>query len=323
MPGFAAALAGAFCIVGASFGAWAQAADPAQNYPGQTVRIIVPFSAGSITDLLARSLGDKLSESWHQPVIVENRPGIPGTAAAATAAPDGYTLALVSNGHTVIGSINSSLPFDPVRDFAGVSKVASIPQVLIVPPASPAGTLAELIALARERPGALNYASAGLGSTSYIAAEVFKRTAGIDLTHVPYRGAPESLTSVMRDDTQLFFAPANVAVELIRDGKVRPIAVVAAERNAALPQVPTFAEAGLPDFVYDAWIAILAPAKTPRAIVDKVNRDIAQALRQPDLVERLSTQGVQVATSTPEQLDELIRTESVRFGQMIGESGQK
>ena len=319
MQRFMVGLLGAFCISGAG----AQPADPAHDYPAQTVRIIVPFSAGSITDLLARSLGDKLAESWHQPVIIENRPGIPGTAAAAIAAPDGYTLALVSNGHSVIASIHNNLSFDPVKDFAGVSKVASIPQVLIVPPSSPVKTLAELIALAKQRPGALNYASAGLGSTSYIAAEVFKRAAGIELTHVPYRGAPESLTSVMRGDTQLFFAPASVAVELIRAGKVRPIAVVASQRNPALPQVPTFAEAGVPDFVYDAWIAILAPAKTPRAIIDKANRDIAQALRQPELAERLSRQGMQIATSTPEQLEELIRTETVRFGQMIGEAGRK
>ncbi len=321
MPRVDMRFVGAVCMLTATLVAWAQTPVSSQPYPSQSVRIIVPFTAGSVTDILARSLGDKLAEGWHQLVIVENRPGISGTAAAANAAPDGYTLALVSNGHTVIGSLNNNLPFDPVKDFAGVTQVASVPLVLIVPPTFPAKTLKELIALAKEKPGTLNFASAGLGSTTYIAGETFKRAAGIDITHVPYRGTPESLTSVMRGDAHLFFAPANLAVELIQTGKVRPIALVGSDRNAALPEVPTFAEAGLPGFVYDAWFALLVPAKTPRAVVEKINRDVGQILQTPDVVARLSSQGVQAIVSSPDRLDAMIRDETALFGAMIKEAG--
>jgi tripartite-type tricarboxylate transporter receptor subunit TctC len=321
--GLLGGLLGAVGVFGAAGIAFAQPADPARAYPSQPVHIIVPFSAGSVTDILARSLGDKLSEVWHQPVIVENRPGIPGTAAAAAAAADGYTMALVSSGHSVIGSLNSNLPFDPVKDFAGVTKIASIPQVVNVPPSFRAKTLKELIAVAKDEPGVLNFASAGVGSSSFIAGEVFKRAAGIEMTHVPYKGAPDALTSVIRGDAQLFFSPVSVAIDLVQTGKVRAVALAGTERNPVLPDVPTFAEAGLPSFTYDAWFALLAPAKTPRPIVEKISRDVARLLQMPEFAARLSSQGVQAASSTPEQLDELIRTETAQFSQMIKETIRK
>jgi tripartite-type tricarboxylate transporter receptor subunit TctC len=197
-------------------------ADPL--YPGQAVRLVVPFSAGSVTDLLARIIGEKLGERWGQQLIVENRPGIPGTASVAKSAPDGYTLMLTSNGHTVAAVLNKNLPFDPVREFSGVTQVASVPLVLIVPPDLPATTLRELVALAKDRPGALNFASSGLASTAYISGELFKQTAKIDIVHVPYKGAPESLTGIMRADSHMFFAGINIALDLIQSGKVRPSA---------------------------------------------------------------------------------------------------
>ncbi len=246
-------------------------ADP--PYPGQAVRLVVPFSAGSVTDLLARIIGEKLGERWGQQLIVENRPGIPGTASVAKSAPDGYTLMLTSNGHTVAAVLNKNLPFDPVREFSGVTQVASVPLVLIVPPDSPAATLRELVALAKDRPGALNFASSGLASTAYISGELFKQTAKIDIVHVPYKGAPESLTGIMRADSHMFFAGINIALDLIQSGKVRPLAVAAPKRIATLPSVPTFAEAGMPEFEYDAWFGVMAPANTPIAIRTKVSQD--------------------------------------------------
>ena len=252
---------------------------------------MVPFSAGSVTDLLARIIGEKLGERWGQQLIVENRPGIPGTASVAKSAPDGYTLMLTSNGHTVAAVLNKNLPFDPVREFSGVTQVASVPLVLIVPPDLPATTLRELVALAKDRPGALNFASSGLASTAYISGELFKQTAKIDIVHVPYKGAPESLTGIMRADSHMFFAGINIALDLIQSGKVRPLAVAAPKRIATLPAVPTFAEAGMPEFEYDAWFGVMAPANTPIAIRTKVSQDVATVLRTRRGTEALGKPG--------------------------------
>ena len=184
------------------------------NYPNQMVRIVVPFSAGSITDNLARILADKLSETWKQQVIVENRAGLPGTTAVAKSPPDGYTLMLTSNGHTIAAVINKSLQFDPVKDFAGVSQVAAVPMVMIVPPDFPARTLQEFVAMARQQPGKLNFSSAGVASTSFLSGEILRQNADIQMVHVPYKGAPEAITAVMRGDAQFYFAPIPSAEEL-------------------------------------------------------------------------------------------------------------
>src|SRR6266702_3243612 len=202
----------------------------AQNYPAQTVKIVVPFSAGSITDGLARILAEKLAEMWKQQVIVENKPGIPGTTGVAKAAPDGYTLMLTSNGHTIASAITKSLQFDPVKDFAGVTQVASVPLVAIVPPDFAAKTLKEFVDLAKQKPGALNFSSAGVASTSYLSAEVFKQQAKINIVHVPFRGAPEATTAVVRGDVQMYFAPIPNTVELRSTNKVRPVAINSAQR---------------------------------------------------------------------------------------------
>jgi tripartite-type tricarboxylate transporter receptor subunit TctC len=291
------------------------------DYPNQPVRMAVPFSAGSVTDLLARSIGDKLSERWGQQLIVENRPGIPGTASVAKAAPDGHTLMLTSNGHTVAAVLNKSVPFDPVKDFAGVTQVASVPLVLIAPPDLPAKSLKELIALAKEKPGTLNFASSGLASTAYVSGELFKQTAGINIVHVPYKGAPESLTGIMRADSHMFFAGINIALDLIQSGKVQPLAVATSKRIAALPNVPTFAEAGMPEFAYDAWFGIMAPANTPGAVLSKVSQDVAAVLQLPDVQKRLESQGVVTVVSTPQAFDALIKSDTERFGKMLRDAG--
>src|ERR1043166_4515984 len=195
------------------------AASAQGDYPNQTVRIIVPFSAGSITDNLARILADKLGEIWKQQVIVENRAGLAGTTGAAKAPPDGYTLMLTSNGHTIVGVINKNLQFDPVKDFAGVTEVATVPMVMIVPPDFPAKTLKEFLQMAKDKPGQMNFSSAGVASTSYLSAEIMRQSAQVNMVHVPYKGAPEAVTAVVRGDAQMYFAPIPSAQELGQVGK--------------------------------------------------------------------------------------------------------
>ncbi len=199
----------------APFAGAAAAETASASYPRQMVKIIVPFSAGSLTDLLARTLGDKLGALWKQPVVVENHPGIAGTAIVAKAPADGYTLMVTSNGHTIIKSINANVPFDPVNDFVGVSKLASMPMIMIAPPKADHDTLQKLMALSRSKPGGLSYASAGLASTAYIASELFKKTENLDILHVPYKGTPDAQTSIMRGDTDFFFSPAAISDDLI------------------------------------------------------------------------------------------------------------
>jgi tripartite-type tricarboxylate transporter receptor subunit TctC len=295
-------------------GAFAQ---DAAKYPEQMVRLVVPFSAGSMTDLLARTVAEKLSERWKQQVIVENRPGLAGTSSVAKATPDGYTLMLTSNGHTVIGSLNKNLSFDPIKDFVGVSQVASTPLILVAPPESTTHSLKDLIDAAKAKPGALNYGSAGLGSTTGIAAELLKQTTGTDIVHVPFRGLPESQTAVIRGDVAMIFTFFNVGGDLVQSGKMRGLAVTGAKRLTGLPKLPTFKEAGVPEFQYDAWFGILAPAATPKTIVDKVSRDIAQVLAAADVKARFEPQGVELVSSAPDKFDAVIRSDAERYGKLI------
>jgi tripartite-type tricarboxylate transporter receptor subunit TctC len=286
----------------------------AQTYPNQVVRMVVPFSAGSSTDILARIVSEKLSEKWGQQVVVENRPGAPGTVGVGKSAPDGYTLMVTSNGHTVVGVLNKNLPVDPVKDFIGITQVATVPLVLISYPEMPVKSLKELIAAAKDKPGTLNFASPGLGSTTFIAAALFRQTAKIDVQHVPYKGAPEAVTSVIRGDSHFYFNPVNVGADLMQAGKVRALAVVSAKRNPTLPDVPTMAEAGLPEYSYDSWFGILAPAGTPKPIVDKVNKDVNDIMKMPDIVSKLEKQGIVPVTNTVDEFNKIIRDDTVRLG---------
>jgi tripartite-type tricarboxylate transporter receptor subunit TctC len=302
-----------------STSAWAQVAAGAAAFPNQAVRIVVPFSAGSTTDGQARVIAEKLSELWKQQVIVENRPGIAGTASVAKAPADGHTLMLTSSGHTIAGVINRNLPFDPVKDFVGVTQVSTVPVGFMVPPDLPAKTIGEFIALARERPGKLNFASAGRASSSYIAGELFKQTAKIDIVHVPHKGAPEALTSVLRGDSHLFVASVSTSIDLIATGKLGILAV--ARRVASLPDVPTVAESGLPEYSYDSWFGVLAPAQMPRAVLLRISEDIARVLRMPDVRDRMIRQGVEIVTQSPDEFTETIRRDTERYTRVLTQAG--
>jgi len=292
----------------------------AQAYPNQVVRIIVPFSAGSITDGLARILADKLGDLWKQQVIVENRPGLPGTTAVAKSAPDGYTLMLTSNGHTIASAINKSIQYDPVKDFAGVSRVAAVPLVAIVPPDFPGKTLKDFIAAANEKPGQLNFSSAGIASTSYLSAEILKQDAKINIQHVPYKGAPEATTAVIRNDVQMYMAPIPATQELSATGKVKAIAINSAKRVPQLPDVPTVAET-LPNYKYESWFGVLAPAGTPQPILTKVSEDIAKVLEMPDVREKLLAQGSIPAPTTPSEFDAINKADTERYGKILKDAG--
>ena len=305
-------------VAAAAFGGSLDAS--AQAYPNQVVRIVVPFSAGSITDGLARILADKLGDLWKQQVIVENRPGLPGTTAVAKSAPDGYTLMLTSNGHTIASAINKSIQYDPVKDFAGVSRVAAVPLVAIVPPDFPGKTLKDFIAAANEKPGQLNFSSAGIASTSYLSAEILKQDAKINIQHVPYKGAPEATTAVIRNDVQMYMAPIPSTQELTATGKVKALAINSAKRVPQLPDVPTVAET-LPNYKYESWFGVLAPAGTPQAILTKVSEDIAKVLEMPDVREKLLAQGSIPSPTTPAEFDAINKSDTERYGKILRDAG--
>jgi len=292
-------------------------AQDAAKYPERLVRIVVPFSAGSMADLLARVIGERLQQRWSKDVIVENRPGLAGTSSVAKGAADGYTLMLTSNGHTVIGHLNKNLAFDPVKDFAGVTQVAVTPLIMVVPPDSPAKSVKDLIAMAKAKPGAFNYSSAGLGSTTGIAGALFKQTTKTDFVHVPFKGLPETHTAIIRGDVAVGFSFFAAAGDLIQSGKVRPLAVTAPKRLGVLPDVPTFREAGVPEFEYDSWFGILAPARAPKAIVAKVSHDVAQVLQMPEVKARFEPQGAVLIATSPAQLDQILERDAQRYSTLF------
>jgi tripartite-type tricarboxylate transporter receptor subunit TctC len=271
----------------------------------------VPFGAGSVTDITARVLADELSKKWGQQVIVENRPGLAGTAAVAKAAPDGNTLILTSNGHTVASLVSKNLTFDPLKDFVGITRVSASPLSLIVNPEVPAKDLKELIAYAKANPGKLNFSSPGLASTTFIAGALFSKAAGIDLVHVPFKSVPEAVSAVIRGDAHMYFAPTNVAKEQGEASKVRVVGSVTPQRLPEMPNTPTFRDQGL-DYVYDAWFGLMAPAGVPKDIVAKVNRDVIEILNSPAVQAKLKAQFLVSHADTPEQFEKILRDETAK-----------
>lgn len=286
-------------------------------FPKQLVRIVVPVSGGSMADILARELADKLGKLWKQTVIVENRPGIAGVGAAAKSPADGYTLLLNSNGHVIVNKINANLNFDAVKDFTGVTEIATLPLLAVVPSDLPVKTINDFVTLVKSKPGEMSYSSAGLGTTSGIAGELFMASQGLNMVHVPYRGAPEAYTSVIRGDTQIFFTPPGVGEDLILSGQVRALAVSSSVRVAKFPDVPTFAEAGIPEASYMAWFALLAPVGTPPDILEKLSQDIREVMANPEVEARLTQQGATSTTTSPARMTEILHADEQRFGKLF------
>ena len=298
----------------------------AQAFPSKAIRIIVPFTPGSATDTMARPVAEKLSAALGQQVLVENRPGAGGTIGAgmlAKAPPDGYTLAVVSTGHVVNPVLYSSLPYDTLKDFSGVSPLAGQPSVLVVSPSLGVKTVKDLVAMAKAKPGQLNYATAGVGSAAHISAEKFRMAAGIDAVHVPSKGSPESITETMGGRTQFTWTPLSTAVGQIRGGQLLALAVSTAHRSQALPDVPTIAEAGFPRGVFNFWVGMLAPANTPREILVRLNAEVQRALQAADMKERLATLGSEPMAMSPEQFDAFLREEFTVLGEVMRASGVK
>ena len=293
----------------------------AQSYPSELVKIVVPFGAGSITDTLARVLADKLGPMWKQNVVVENRPGLPGTTSVAKATGDGYTLMVTSNGHVIAKTLNKNVQYDPVDDFVGITRLVEVPFVMIVPPNLPAKTLQELVDLAKKEPGKYNFSSAGVASTTFLAGETLRQAAGLQLVHLPTKGVPEAVTAVLRGDVAFYFAPIPDAISQSEGGNVRMLAVTSPKRYKNLPNVPTVAEAGVPSFKYSSWFGMMAPKGTPKAVVDKVNTDVHEALKMPDVVTRLTTLGSQPSPNSPAEFDAIIKADEKVYAELLQVAG--
>lgn len=304
----------------------AAAGAAAQSYPTKPIRIVVPFTAGSATDILARLIGPKLLESWGQQVVVDNRPSAGGTVAGvivATATPDGHTLMLTSSGFAGSAALYAKLPYDTLKDFAGVTQIASTPLLLVVGPGLGVKNVKELIALAQQKPGQINFGSSGIGSGTHYAGEFFKLSAGIDVVHIPYKGTPEAISDTMAGRIQFFLSPVLPSMTLVKSGRLMALAVTTKDRLAMLPDVPTIAEAALPGFEYDGWYGLVAPARTPRTIVNALSREVGRILLLPDVKERIASQGATPRPTTPEEFDRLVRDDIVTRGKVFKASGAK
>jgi tripartite-type tricarboxylate transporter receptor subunit TctC len=299
----------------------------AEGFPDKPVRFLVGFTPGGPSDIIARALGQKLSEAWTQQVVIENRPGAGGNVAAELAArspPDGYTWLLGNNSILATNqSLYRALAFDPVRDFAPVALVAIQPNILVVNPAVRATTVAELIAFARANPGQLNYASSGSGAAAHLAGELFKTMAGVDIVHIPYKGAQPALTDVMAGRAQLMFATSASAIPYIKAGRLRALAVTTSHRSTTVPGLPTLSEAGVPGFEAITWHGVVVPRATPGQLVDRLNLDIVRALEARDLRERLESLGAELAPGSPRDFADYIAREIPKWAKVVKDSGAR
>ena len=281
-----------------------------QDFPSRTVRMIVPLTAGSSADILARRLAQKMNETWGQPVVVENRPGAGtalGAGVVAKAAPDGYTLLINSAAFAASAAIYPKLPYDPIKDFTPVSQIALAPIVVVVAPSLGAKSVRDLVALAKQKPGQITFGSAGVGSSTHFAGEQLKLAAGVNVVHVPYKGPPEALLDTMTGRIQYAVAPLVPALPFIKDGKLLALGVTTARRSPVLPDVPTIAEAGVPNYEYEDWWGAFAPAQTPPAAIDKLNREIARILRLPDVNKQMLNNGEEARPSATDEFTKFVR----------------
>jgi tripartite-type tricarboxylate transporter receptor subunit TctC len=303
---------------------WAAAS--AEDYPSRPVKIIVPFGAGGPADLFSRVLAQHLSEQLKQSFVVEDRPGagsVIGTDAVAKSAPDGYTLLAMSNTHTTNESLLPNKPFQLMRDFVAVTPINSSDLVMVVHPSVPAKNLQEFIALAKGKPGELNYASSGPGTPYHMAGELFKAMSGTDIVHVPHKGSGEARNSVLGGHVQMMFDAVPTMAENIRSGQVRALGVSGTKRSAVLPDVPTIAEAGVPGYESTIWLGLMAPIGTPKPIVDKLNTEIAAIMRRPDVVQSWAAQGAEPTFMTPEEFQAFLRKDIEKWAKVVKISGAK
>jgi tripartite-type tricarboxylate transporter receptor subunit TctC len=295
-----------------------------EAYPSKPVRLILPFPPGGSTDILGRVVAEQLSARLGQPVVTDNRGGAGGNVgaeAAARAAPDGYTLLFAATTLAISPSLYAKLPYDPVKDLTPISLIATVPNVLITHPAVPARTLQEFIALARAKPGELNYGSGGSGTSNHLGGELFNMVAGVKLVHIPYKGVNLAMNDAMAGNIQLVVIGIPAAAPQIKAGKLRALAVLAPQRSPTLPEVPTVAEAGLPDFDVTTWYGLLAPAGTPRPIVARLNAEIVRVMNAPELKERLAAMAAEPRTTTPEEFAAYIGEEIAKWGDVVRKAG--
>jgi tripartite-type tricarboxylate transporter receptor subunit TctC len=320
-------LAAALALCAAA-GAGAQAPPAsALAYPAKAIRLVVPFPPGGVTDRLARTMGQKLQEAWGQPVIVDNRPGASGMIAGeavAKAAPDGYTLMMGHIGtHAVNASLYPAMPYDPVKDFAPISLLVSVPNLVLAHPSVPAGSMRELIALARGRPGRLNYASPGSGSSTHMTGELLKLLAGVVIVHVPYKGPGPAQAAVLAGEVDLLFDPIASTYPHVKAGRLKGLAVTSTERSPAAPEIPTVAESGVPGFEVVVWVGAFAPAGTPPAIVRRLNAELVRSLEAPDVRGPLVQQGVTPVGSTPDAFAAHVQRELAKWARVVKETGAR
>jgi tripartite-type tricarboxylate transporter receptor subunit TctC len=285
---------------------------PGQAYPSKPIKFVVPFTAGSGTDIMARTIGDAMSKSMGQPIIIDNKPGAGGTIGAnqvAKSEADGYTVLIHSSGHALNPAIYPNLPYDTVKDLTGVTPMAVLPNVMVVSPQRGWKTVADAVAEAKAKPGQLNYASAGVGSATHLNGEKFKLQAGIDAVHVPFKGTPEAISDVIGGRNDWFFAPLSSALPLIKDGKLQALAVSTAQRAPSLPNVPTTVEAGVPGSEYNFWVGMIVPAATPAPVIKRLHDEVIKALANPEVKERLSKLGAEPMPMEPQAFNAYIRTE--------------
>ncbi len=295
-------------------------------YPSKPVRFIVPQSAGGSTDLVARPLAQRLSESLRQTVVVDNRPGagsVLGTDIAAKAVPDGYTLLAVAASFTMSPSLHAKLPFDPVRDFAPISLLSSLPNVLVVHPSLPVKSVKELVALARARPGFLNFGSSGVATGTHMSMELFRHLTGVDMVHVPYKGGAPSMTALIGGEVKVTLGTISTALPHVKSGRLRALAVSTAKRAAAAPEIPTIAESGVPGFDYASWIGILAPAGTPSTIVARLHAESVKIVQLPEMRTLLASEGSEPVGNTPKEFGAIVQSEVERWKKVAKAVGVK
>ncbi len=301
-------------------------ADAADKYPSQPIKIVVGFSAGSTTDILARTVAAKLQEAWGQPAVVDNRPGAGGVVASQallSAAPDGHTLMVVSAGHAVSAALYRNLPYDTERDFAGVTMLATVPSILVVPPNAPYRSVKELLAHARSKPGAYNYSSPGIGSANHLGGALFSSLGGIQVQHIPYKGIPQALQAAMTGEVLFNLSPIVNVLPAAKGGKVLALATSTSKRTIALPELPTIAEAGVPGYSFDPWFGLLASSKTPRPVIAKLNREVQRILAIPEVNKQLLAMGAEPNPMSPEAFDALVRDEIQKFSKIVREANIK